>query len=80
MCRWKKNYDRYKVSAILVNKSGKNNSVRLANATDSEVIELDCINATGAKLTSKKQNLKMKPQNVNVTYWHILKMESTKVL
>lgn len=35
----------------------------------SGLVELDCINATGAKLTSKKMELKLKPQNVNVTYW-----------
>ena len=68
-----KSFDRYKVSATLVNKSDKNYSVRLANAPqvviDAEIVELDCVNATGAKLTSKKLNLKMKPQNVNVTYW-----------
>ena len=68
-----KTFDRYKVSATLVNNSGKNYNMRLSNApqvvSDIKIAELDCINATGAKLTSKKLELKMKPQNVNVTYW-----------
>lgn len=68
-----KTYDRYKVSATLVNNSGKDFSLRLSNApqvvTKTELVELDCINATGAKLTSKKLTLKMNPQNLNVTYW-----------
>ncbi len=68
-----KNYDRYKVSATLVNKSGKDFSLRMSNApqmvTNTELVELNCINATGAKLTSKKIALKLKPQNLNVTYW-----------
>jgi len=37
--------------------------------TNTALVELNCINATGAKLTSKKLDLKMKAQNVNVTYW-----------
>lgn len=66
-----KTFDRYKVSATLVNNSGKSYNMRLSNApqivSDIKIAELDCINATGAKLTSKKLELKMKPQNVNVT-------------
>lgn len=68
-----KNYDRYKVSATLVNNSGKDFNLRMNNApqvvTNTELVELNCINATGAKLTSKKIALKMNPQNLNVTYW-----------
>lgn len=68
-----KNFDRYKVSATLVNNSGKNFNMRLNNApqivANTEIIELNCVNATGAKLTSKKLELKLKPQNINVTYW-----------
>lgn len=68
-----KTYDRYKVSATLLNNSGKDFNLRLSNApqvvTKTELVELDCINATGAKLTSKKLALKMNPQNLNVTYW-----------
>ena len=68
-----KNYDRYKVSATLVNNSGKDFNQRMSNApqvvTNTELVELNCINATGAKLTSKKIALKLKPQMLNVTYW-----------
>ena len=68
-----KNYDRYKVSATLVNNSGKDFNLRMSDApqvvTNTELVELNCINATGAKLTSKKLTLKMNPQNLNVTYW-----------
>lgn len=68
-----KSYDRYKVSATLVNNSGKDFNLRMSNApqvvTNTELVELNCINATGAKLTSKKIALKLKPQNLNVTYW-----------
>ena len=59
-----KTYDRYKVSATLVNKSGKDFNQRMSNApqvaTNIEIAELNCINATGAKLTSKKLALKLK--------------------
>lgn len=68
-----KSFDRYKVSATLVNNSGKDFNLRMSNApqvvTNTELVELNCINATGAKLTSKKIALKLKPQNLNVTYW-----------
>lgn len=68
-----KNLDRYKVSARLVNNTGKSLNLRLNSAPqivlDDVVVELDCINATGAKLTSKKLKLKLKPQNLNVSYW-----------
>lgn len=37
--------------------------------TNTALVELNCMNATGAKLTSKKLDLKLKPQTVNVTYW-----------
>jgi len=68
-----KNFDRYKVSATLVNNSGKSYNIRLNSApqvvSNIELVELNCINATGAKLTAKKLKLNLKPQNVNVTYW-----------
>ncbi|WP_042722639.1 hypothetical protein [Flavobacterium sp. B17] len=68
-----KDFDRYKVSAKLVNNSQKSYTIRLSNApqivTNTSLLELNCINATGAKLTSKKIDLKLKAQNVNVTYW-----------
>lgn len=69
-----KNFDRYKVSANLVNKSGKSYNIRLNAApqvtSNINLVEVDCINATGARLTSKKIELKLKPHNVNVTYWY----------
>lgn len=68
-----KNFDRYKVSANLVNNSPKSFNMRLSSAPqivmNTALVELNCINATGTKLTSKKLDLKLKPQNVNVTYW-----------
>lgn len=68
-----KNFDRYKVSANLVNNSPKSFNIRLANAPqivmNTALVELNCTNATGAKLTSKKLDLKLKAQTVNVTYW-----------
>ena len=35
---------------------------------DTGIVELDCVNATGAKLTSKKIQLKMKTQLINASY------------
>lgn len=68
-----KEFDRYKVSAKLVNNSQKSYNLRLSNApqvaSGNTLVEVNCLNATGAKLTSKKIDLKLKPQNVNVTYW-----------
>lgn len=67
-----KPYDRYKVSATVKNTSDKSYNVRLSSypqiVTNIGLVELDCINATGAKLTSKKIELKMKAQIINVTY------------
>ena len=68
-----KNFDRYKVSASVTNNSGKSINMRLANAPqivmNIGLVEVNCLNATGAKLTSKKIDLKPKPHNLNVTYW-----------
>lgn len=68
-----KNFDRYKVSAGVTNNSGKSINMRMATApqivTNIALIEVNCINATGAKLTSKKIELKPKSHNLNVTYW-----------
>ncbi|UFH33916.1 hypothetical protein LNP04_09525 [Chryseobacterium sp. C-71] len=68
-----KSFDRYKVSASVTNNSGKSINMRLANApqivTNIALVEVNCLNATGAKLTSKKIDLKPKPHNLNVTYW-----------
>lgn len=68
-----KSFDRYKVSATVTNNSGKSINMRLATApqivTNIGLVEINCINATGAKLTSKKIDIKPKPHNLNVTYW-----------
>lgn len=67
-----KPFDRYKVSATVQNTSEKSYNIRLTSypqiVTNTGIVELDCINATGAKLTSKKIQLKMKTQMINVTY------------
>ncbi|KQR93388.1 hypothetical protein ASG01_09375 [Chryseobacterium sp. Leaf180] len=68
-----KNFDRYKVSATATNKSGNSINMRLASAPqiviNNALVEINCINATGAKLTSKKIDLKPKAHTLNVTYW-----------
>ena len=68
-----KNFDRYKVSAGVTNNSGKSINMRMATApqivTNIALVEVNCINASGAKLTSKKIELKPKAHNLNVTYW-----------
>jgi len=67
-----KSYDRYKVSASVKNTTDKSYNIRLSSypqiISDTGIVELNCINATGAKLTSKKIQLKMKTQLINVTY------------
>ncbi|BFO64192.1 hypothetical protein NK356_22980 [Chryseobacterium sp. S0630] len=67
-----KSYDRYKVSASVKNTSDKAFNIRLSAfpqiVSNIGLVELDCINATGARLTSKKIELKMKAQMINVTY------------
>eukprot|EP01012_Entosiphon_sulcatum_P057141 TRINITY_DN80875_c0_g1_i1.p1 TRINITY_DN80875_c0_g1~~TRINITY_DN80875_c0_g1_i1.p1 ORF type:complete len:174 (-),score=19.19 TRINITY_DN80875_c0_g1_i1:149-670(-) len=68
------NFDRYKVLASVKNNSGKSFNIRLTNSLDltgianSKIVELDCINATGARLTSKKVQVSMKSHMINVTY------------
>lgn len=68
------NFDRYKVLASVKNNSGKSFNIRLSSSLDltgisnSKIIELDCINATGARLTSKKVQVSMKSHMINVTY------------
>lgn len=68
-----KEFDRYKVSARLINNTQKNYNIRLNSAPqivpNTTLAEVNCLNATGAKLTSKKIELRLKPHNVNVTYW-----------
>lgn len=67
-----KSFDRYKVSASVKNTSDKSYNIRLSSfpqiVSNIGLVELYCINATGAKLTSKKIELKMKAQMINVTY------------
>ncbi|WP_126651753.1 hypothetical protein [Chryseobacterium aureum] len=67
-----KSYDCYKVSASVKNTTDKTYNIRLSAfpqiVTNTGLVELDCINATGARLTSKKIELKMKSQMINVTY------------
>ncbi|PWN63903.1 hypothetical protein [Chryseobacterium viscerum] len=67
-----KSYDRYKVSASIKNTTDKTYNIRLSAfpqiTSNIGLVELDCINATGARLTSKKIELKMKAQMINVTY------------
>ncbi|MDF2933318.1 MAG: hypothetical protein K0R36_2649 [Chryseobacterium sp.] len=67
-----KAFDRYKVSASVKNTSDKSYNIRLTSypqiVLDTGIVELDCMNATGAKLTSKKIQLKMKTQMINVSY------------
>lgn len=67
-----KSYDRYKVSASVKNTSDKSYNIRLTSfpqiVTNIGIVGLDCINATGAKMTSKKIQLKMKAQIINVSY------------
>jgi hypothetical protein len=65
---------KYKVTASVTN-NGKPISIRLTNYPDAngitagKIISLDCINATGARLTSKKLELSMKPHNIKVGYY-----------
>ena len=67
-------FNRYKVLASIKNNSGKSFNIRLASSLDlsaisaSKIIELDCVNATGARLTSKKIQVGMKSHLINVTY------------
>lgn len=68
------NFDRYKVLASVKNNTGKSFNLRLSSSLDltgianSKIIELDCVNATGARLTSKKVQVSMKSHLINVTY------------
>ncbi|WP_316801791.1 hypothetical protein [Pedobacter nototheniae] len=69
------NFDRYKVLASVKNNTGKSFNIRLSTSLDlsaignSKIVELDCINATGARLTSKKIQVGMKSHLINVTYY-----------
>jgi hypothetical protein len=67
-------FDRYKVVASAKNNSGKSFNLRLTTYPDlsslgrNKIAELNCLNATGARLTSKKLDLNMKAQIINVNY------------
>lgn len=67
-----KNFDRYKVSATLVNNTGKNLGFRLNSypqiVSNTELVELNCVNATGARQTSKRLKLKLNTHFVQATY------------
>ena len=68
------NFDRYKVVASVKNNTEKSFNVRLkaypdpSSITGGKIVELNCINATGAKLTSKKLEVSMATHQINVTY------------
>lgn len=67
-------FDRYKVVGSVKNTTEKSFNVRLkaypdpASITGGRIAELNCINATGAKLTSKKMDVNMAAHQINVTY------------
>lgn len=67
-------FDRYKVVATVKNNSGRSfnnrltSSVDIAAALKSKIVELNCVNATGARLTSKKFDIGMKAHTITVTY------------
>lgn len=67
-------YDRYKVIATVKNNAGKSFNNRLTSSTDiagalkSKIVELNCLNATGARLTSKKLEVGMKAHTITITY------------
>lgn len=67
-------YDRYKVVASVQNNTGKSFNVRLKTYPDlssigsGKILELNCKNATGARLTSKKLEVSMATHQIKVTY------------
>ena len=67
-------FDRYKVVAAVKNNTGKSINVRLKSAPDlaalsaAKIVELNCVNATGARLTSKKLDVSMNSHQLKVTY------------
>ncbi|WP_143754177.1 hypothetical protein [Chryseobacterium sp. 52] len=64
-------FDRYKVTASVKNNTGKAFNIRLNSSLDldsnSKIIEVNCINATGARLTSKRFQVGMKAHTIDVT-------------
>lgn len=67
-------FDRYKVLASVQNNTGKSFNIRLKNYPDpasiggGKIVALNCKNATGARLTSKKLEVSMATHQVKVTY------------
>ncbi|MET6996094.1 hypothetical protein [Chitinophaga defluvii] len=67
-------YDRYKVVAAAQNNTGKSFNIRLKTYPDvgsiggGKIVELNCQNATGARLTSKKLDVNMATHQLKVTY------------
>lgn len=67
-------FDRYKVVGSVKNSSGNALAIRLKSYPDlssigaDKLVEFNCINATGARLTSKKLEVRMAAHTVNVTY------------
>ncbi|SIO01027.1 hypothetical protein [Chitinophaga niabensis] len=67
-------FDRYKVVASVQNNTGKSFNVRLKTYPDlssiggGKIVELNCVNATGARLTSKKLEVSMATHQIKVTY------------
>ncbi|WP_223609590.1 hypothetical protein [Chryseobacterium sp. OSA05B] len=88
------NFDRFRVSVIVRNNTGKPFNIRLGSTSGVDVsnygnsfnvhigssglpsenennmglIEVNCLNATGARLTSKRINFGLKAHKVNVNY------------
>ncbi|MRG45733.1 hypothetical protein GFS24_11440 [Chitinophaga sp. SYP-B3965] len=67
-------FDRYKVIASAQNNTGKAFNIRLKTYPDvasiggGKIVELNCQNATGARLTSKKVEVSMATHQIKVTY------------
>ena len=67
-------FDRYKVVASVKNISGKSFNIRLRSYPDlaginaGKLVEVNCLNATGARLTAKKLDIAMTTHFVNVSY------------
>lgn len=67
-------YDRYKIVAAAQNNTGKSFNIRLKTYPDvgsiggGKIVELNCKNATGARLTSKKIEVSMATHQLKITY------------
>lgn len=66
-------FDRYKVVLEVKNNTGKSFNIRNATSQNMNdavgLIELNCINATGARLTSKRIRVGLKSHILKVNYW-----------